>query len=256
MVPAGNHQGSMQVRSTILLVGSFCAVVAIGILVIWILGGAPLAPVDEVGDGLADAQERDCRFFTVAADDLNVFKEPRAASNFVVRLAKGDVVCAARGQPVGDLVWIYVMFRLEEQNKKTPVNGWTVKRRLRPSESAELAARRRALASAEPPAIGPPRSVASDVVKFSEPITSGAYPVIGRSLAELIAGVPLFPPIEGLEESAWKKTCNNCHKWDKQTLCVQAGVYVKNPKAALRIKHPYGGPEKVAMMKWAEGGCQ
>lgn len=246
----------MQVRSILLLAGSFCAVAAIGILVISILGGAPLGMADEVGEGLADPQERDCRFFTVAGDDLSVFKEPRAASDFVVRLAKGDVICAARSQQAADLVWIHVSYRLEEQNKQTVVNGWAIKRRLRPAQSAELAARRNAVASAEPPSIGPPRSMASDAVKFSEPITSGAYPVIGHSLAELIAGVPLFPPIEGLEESAWKKTCNNCHKWDKQTLCVQAGVYAKDPKAALRIKHPYGGPEKVAMMKWAEGGCQ
>jgi hypothetical protein len=33
-------------------------------------------------------------------------------------------------------------------------------------------------------------------------------------------------------------------------------VYAKNPKAALRHSHPYGGADKIAMMKWAKGGCQ
>jgi hypothetical protein len=31
---------------------------------------------------------------------------------------------------------------------------------------------------------------------------------------------------------------------------------VNDPKMMLRIKHPFGGPEKVAMMKWAQGGCK
>jgi len=68
--------------------------------------------------------------------------------------------------------------------------------------------------------------------------------------------VPEFPPIDGLPEEVWKKTCNNCHQWNKQSLCVQAKIYANDPKMTLRIQHPYGGPEKIAMMKWAQGGCQ
>ena len=126
-------------------------------------------------------------------------------------------------------------------------------RSLQPATAAELAA---VDGSPEPAPAPETRAPAGDVVRFSEPITFGPYPVNGHSLEELIAGLPMFPPIEGLEERIWKKTCNNCHQWDRKTLCVQAEVYVKNPKAALRIPHPYGGAEKVAMMKWAEGGCQ
>ena len=85
---------------------------------------------------------------------------------------------------------------------------------------------------------------------------SAPPPLTGRSLEQLIAGVPIFPPIEGLPDNVWKKTCNNCHQWNQQTLCTQAGTYVKDPKMAFRVKHPYGGPEKTALMKWAEGGCQ
>ncbi len=66
----------------------------------------------------------------------------------------------------------------------------------------------------------------------------------------------MFPPIEGLPESVWKKTCSSCHKWDRRTLCEQGAYYVKNPAAALRGSHPYGGAEKLAMMQWAKTGCQ
>ena len=88
------------------------------------------------------------------------------------------------------------------------------------------------------------------------PLDFGPFPVNGRSLEELINDVPMFSPMEGLDESAWKKPCNNCHKWDRQTLCEQGATYAKNPKAALRHSHPYGGADKIAMMRWAKGGCQ
>jgi hypothetical protein len=97
---------------------------------------------------------------------------------------------------------------------------------------------------------------AEEVVLFDKPLTSGPFPVNGSSLEQLVQGTPLFPPIEGLDESVWKKHCNACHMWDRRTLCEQAATYVKNPKSALRTSHPYGGPEKIAMMQWAKTGCQ
>ena len=83
-----------------------------------------------------------------------------------------------------------------------------------------------------------------------------SQPVDGRSLEQLIAGIPTFPPVEGLEESVWKKTCDNCHKWNRETLCTQARVYAKDLAAARRKQHPAGGAEKITMVKWAESGCQ
>jgi hypothetical protein len=102
----------------------------------------------------------------------------------------------------------------------------------------------------------PPPVTTDDIVRFDVPLTTGPMPINGHSLAELIHGTPLFPPIQGLEESVWKKQCTSCHQWTQKTLCDQAAVYVKNPKAALRVPHPYGGPEKVAMIQWAKTGCQ
>ncbi len=95
-----------------------------------------------------------------------------------------------------------------------------------------------------------------NVPTYSEPIKSGPPPVYGHSLEELMHGIPLFSPIDGLPENEWKKNCESCHQWNRQTLCQQGQVYIKDPRAELRIQHPYGGPEKVAIMKWAKAGCQ
>jgi len=102
----------------------------------------------------------------------------------------------------------------------------------------------------------PPAPTADQMVRFKEPLASLPFPMNGQSLEQLVGGVPLFPPIEGLEESVWKKHCNSCHSWNQKTLCEQGNTYLRNPKAALRVSHPYGGPEKVAMMQWVKSGCQ
>ncbi len=148
-----------------------------------------------------------------------------------------------------------------------------------PTPSAQATARAPVAPSsapAPPPALAPPPAQAPQqpaiaaqtaapvqsapseeaIVRFTEPITSGPVPVNGHSLEQLIAGVPMFAPIEGLDASVWKKNCNSCHAWNRQTLCTQAATYAKNPKMAFRISHPYGGAEKTAMIKWAESGCQ
>jgi hypothetical protein len=102
----------------------------------------------------------------------------------------------------------------------------------------------------------PSTSTTDDIIRFNLPLTTSPAPINGHSFAELIHGTPLFPPIEGLEQSVWQKQCTSCHKWTQKTLCDQAMVYLKDPKAAFRKSHPYGGPEKVAMIQWAKTGCQ
>jgi hypothetical protein len=101
-----------------------------------------------------------------------------------------------------------------------------------------------------------PAAAGEPALHFRDALGSVPFPMNGHSLAELIQGTPLFPPIQGLEESVWKKQCPSCHQWSQKNLCDQANTYLKNPKAALRVPHPYGGPEKVAMMQWAKTGCQ
>jgi hypothetical protein len=221
------------------------------------------------GASTARAEEPDCRFFKVGADALNVFKEPRGASDFIARLAKNDIVCVGRNLQAGGVDWVYIVYQLAKQNRKNAMAGWAIMRSLQPATPEEIAAVRGAPAPqpfstadgpapapAPIPAPAPAPAPAGDVVRFSEPITSGPLPVNGHSLEELIKGVPLFPPIEGLDEGVWKKPCGACHKWDRKTLCAQGAVYAKDPKAEMRVPHPYGGPEKVAIAKWFRGGCQ
>ena len=93
-------------------------------------------------------------------------------------------------------------------------------------------------------------------LRFDQPIRSGPYPVNGLSIKQLIESVPLFPPIEGLDEALWKKPCSSCHKWDKERLCQQGKTYVNAARYVLRQPHPYGGPFKVALMRWAKSGCE
>ncbi|HEY5831003.1 MAG: serine/threonine protein kinase [Hyphomicrobiaceae bacterium] len=93
-------------------------------------------------------------------------------------------------------------------------------------------------------------------LRFDQPIRSGPYPVKGFSIQQLTEGVPLFPPIEGLEESLWKKPCSSCHKWDKERLCQQGKSYVDAAKYIFRQPHPYGPPFQVALMRWAKSGCE
>lgn len=227
--------------------------------------------VSAAGVSAAPAQEPDCRFFKVAAGALNIFKEPRGTSDFIDRLVKGDIVCVTRDQQVGDLDWAYVVYKLVKQSQRKPMGGWGIKRSLQPATPTEVAAFRGAPAPAPHPAPAPPPTPApapappptaeapapsADTVEFSKPILFGPPPVYGQSLEQLIHGVPMFPPIEGLDENVWKKPCNACHQWDRKSLCAQGAVYAKDPKAELRIPHPYGGPEKIAITKWFKGGCQ
>jgi hypothetical protein len=109
--------------------------------------------------------------------------------------------------------------------------------------------------SGEPPRAGAP-SGDKEIVRYSEPIQSGGFPVQGHSLDQLVHGVPTFPPIAGLPDDVWQKPCSNCHQWNKQTLCQQAQIYAQDVKMTMRKQHPYGGPEKLAMRNWAEHGCQ
>jgi hypothetical protein len=208
------------------------------------------------GVATAQAQEPECHYFKVKSEGMNIAKEPRGDAVFIDMLDKDDVVCVTRNQKVGDRDWGFVAQKLEKPDQRKPVEGWASMRSLLPATPADLAAvSSQAQAAAAPPPA--PAASSDDVVKYSAPLTFGPFPVNGHSIEELILGVPLFPPIEGLDESVWKKTCSNCHKWDQRTLCEQGTSYAKNPKASLRISHPYGaGILQLALMRWAKAGCQ
>jgi hypothetical protein len=74
-----------------------------------------------------------------------------------------------------------------DQDRTRPVGGWANLGLMQPVAAAPD--RRDAPAAAAP---------AEQIVRFSEPLTTGPFPVNGQSLEQLVQGTPLFPPIEGL----------------------------------------------------------
>lgn len=95
-------------------------------------------------------------------------------------------------------------------------------------------------------------------VLFSEPLLTGAPEIVGKSIEELVAGSPIFPPIEGIPEELWKdQSCANCHEWTREALCTQASTYLAaSASRSLAKQHPYGGTFKQNLRRWAEGGCE
>lgn len=94
-------------------------------------------------------------------------------------------------------------------------------------------------------------------IAFDTPLVSQLPEINGRTIAELIDGSPLFPPIEGIPDELWKgQACSNCHNWSRDALCTQATVYLgTSAQRSLKKEHPYGGEFKSAMRKWAENDC-
>jgi hypothetical protein len=222
----------------------------------------------------AHAQGVDCRYFKVSAERVSAFEEPRDGARSIATLDRDSIVCVAGDEQMGGRIWAFIPFKLEPGNRHSSVQGWAVKDALAPASQQEVAAMAEARAPVPPPALPPtqvpgampppgvaqgegaPAGSSQDVVKFSQPITSYGFPVQGHSLEQLVHGVPTFPPIEGLPDDVWKKPCDSCHNWNQQTLCQQAMIYAQDVKMTMRKKHPYGGPEKLAMRNWAEHGCQ
>ncbi len=99
--------------------------------------------------------------------------------------------------------------------------------------------------------------VTSGPSAFTDPITEGEAHIVGKSLAELIEGSPLYPPIEGLPDEVWKgKHCNDCHQWTQKDLCVQSTFYAENDESFIsRKEHPYGDTFKLNLRLWAKAGC-
>jgi hypothetical protein len=213
----------------------------------------------------AKAQGVDCRYFKVSGEKVNAFEEPRGDARLLATLDRDSIVCVAGDEQMGGRIWAFIPFKLEPGNRHKSVQGWAPKDSLAPASPDEVAAmsESKAPAVAPPVAATPPSRQGSgaapsgeEVVKFSQPITSGGFPVQGHSLEQLIHGVPTFPPIEGLPDEVWRKTCDNCHNWNQHTLCQQAMIYAQDIKMTMRKQHPYGGPEKLAMRNWAQHGCQ
>ena len=226
----------------------------------------------------ASAQDN-CTLYKVTTSLLNISQQA-GGDIYKDALFDGDTVCVAQQQNVNGKVWAYISNKVDQGNNRTLVDGWAPLDYLAQASGSATAAPPPAAApaappapvaanppsAAEPPAMGGgPAPVArktagppirpEDVLRFAQPIPFGPYPINGHSLAEMIQSEPLFSPIEGLDESLWKKKCSSCHQWTKQNLCDQGATYVENPKNVLRVPHPFGGTLKIALMRWAKSGC-
>jgi hypothetical protein len=220
--------------------------------------------------GMASAQDA-CTIYKVNTSLLNISKEA-GGDIYNDALFDGDIVCVTRKQTVNGAEWAYISNKLEGASVRTPVDGWSDLKYLQ-ALSADDA--RAALAGAKPPATRPtaaptapmatvapspaPAAAAirpEDILRFDQPIPFGPYPLNGHALQEMIDSMPQFPPIEGLDESLWKKKCTSCHQWNQARLCEQGATYVKSAKMVLRVPHPFGGAFKLALMRWAKSGCQ
>jgi hypothetical protein len=187
------------------------------------------------------AAREQCKHYKVLPSTLNVSKEPRGDAPYIDVLEKDDEVCVGRTQQAGERDWGFVVYKPLKPGQRQ-VEGWTNLNLLQPLDK-----------EAEAPAAD---TTAEEIVRFDQALRLGPYPLNGLSLSQLILGIPLFPPIDGLPGNVWKKHCNECHYWDRRTLCEQGAFYLKNPAMALRKSHPYGGPEKIALMQWVKNGCQ
>ena len=95
-------------------------------------------------------------------------------------------------------------------------------------------------------------------IAFETPLISDVPALNGLSIAELVEGSPLYPPIEGIPDELWKgQSCSNCHVWTRDALCDQATVYLDTSARRSLIKlHPYGGEFKGALRNWASNDCR
>jgi hypothetical protein len=220
------------------------------------------------------AQGANCDPYKVNTSLLNISREA-GGDIYKDALFDGDTVCVAQQKNVDGVAWGYISQKVEANKSETLVDGWARMEYLQkagpgeaptaavapPAQPAQPAPPAQAGPSSEPApsaaaAMPGPPIRPEDVLRFDQPIPFGPYPVNGHSIAEMIQSKPMFSPVEGVDESLWKKDCKTCHQWTKDRLCGQARTYVQVPRNVLRVQHPFGGALKIALMRWAKSGCQ
>jgi hypothetical protein len=221
----------------------FSGIVGVGLL----LGGH-----DEL------AAQPACKFYKTIAPILDARADPAKAGGYVDILEKDEVACITQQKKIGRRQWGYVAHKLLKDGATKPIKGWVGLRFMVLQKSAAAPTK-----AAEPSkSAATPKTAKVQPVKkpaglsFTKPVEVGPFPVRGNSLKDLALGSPIFSPIEGLPKDLWQKKCTSCHKWNQKRLCDQGSSYIKAAAAVFRHQHPYGGPYKLALMRWAKSGCK
>jgi hypothetical protein len=209
-----------------------------------------------------------CKPHKVNAPILQVRKDAKIPGAYVSALQKGEIACVTDAPTVGPQKFGYVVHKTIDGGAEVKVGGWAsviFMTPVQPGDNTAAATKTVPTAKSQPApkpagqpkaaAATPTPDVVNDALRFDQPVPYGAPPVRGKTLKELVEGKPIFPPIEGLPKNLWQKSCASCHKWDAKTLCEQGGSYLTKAAEVFRHQHPYGGPYKLALMRWAKTGC-
>lgn len=192
--------------------------------------------------------QTNCTPYSISVPILQVLKDRAIPGDYVGVLQQGDIACVRDDEKVGPQQLSYVVEKTDASGAVVAVEGW----------ASTIFMKKEAVA-ATPEASAPSETIASlesEILKFTQPVPFGPPAVRGKTLKELAEGTPMFPPIEGLPEELWKKSCATCHQWNTKRLCDQGTSYISSAAAAFRHQHPYGGPYKLALMRWAKTDCQ
>jgi len=194
------------------------------------------------------AAQTACTPYSISVPILQVLKEPGTPGDYVGVLQQGDIACVRDDEKSGPQQLSFVVEKTEAGGAVVAVGGWA---------STIFMKKESGAAKADTGTPAEPATVAEgDILRFNEPVPFGPPAVRGKSLKELAEGTPMFPPIEGLPEELWQKTCTTCHQWTAKRLCDQGTSYIPRAAAVFRHQHPYGGPYKLALMRWAKTGCE
>jgi hypothetical protein len=200
----------------------------------------------------------DCAQYRVSAPILDVRKDPTQSGGYIDVLERGNIVCVAREQKVGSRTWGYVSHKVLADKTKKPVNGWVGLRFMKPQADAPTTnnAASTTTQPTKPDKTAPASGTTVAGLQFNQPVPFGPFAIRGKTLKELANATPMFSPVEGLDENLWKKKCTTCHKWNRTRLCDQGTSYIQSAAIVFRHQHPYGGPYKLALMRWAKSGCK
>jgi hypothetical protein len=216
-------------------------------LIVFCTAVSCLSVVALVGARPASAQTA-CTPYSIGVPILQVLKEPDSPGDYVGVLQQGDIACVRDDEKVGPQQLSYVVEKTEASGTVVAVGGWASTLFMSSEAGAETADTG---TSTETVAMNE-----GDILRFIAPVPFGPPAVRGKSLKELAEGTPMFPPIEGLPKDLWQKTCTTCHQWTAERLCDQGKSYIPRAAAVFRHQHPYGGPYKLALMRWAKTGCE